>query len=98
MNYLLIKSHKKLTNVLNKAQLHLRNNLMGNIMSNFLKFSLASVLAIGVLNISPVFAQEDGDVEEVIVTGSKIKKVDYKKDKVLLNHQEITWECIWHIS
>ena len=49
---------------------------MGNIMSNFLKFSLASVLAIGVFNISPVFAQEDGDVEEVIVTGSKIKKVD----------------------
>ena len=45
-------------------------------MSNFLKFSLASVLAIGVFNISPVFAQEDGDVEEVIVTGSKIKKVD----------------------
>ena len=50
--------------MLNKAQLHLRNNLMGNIRSNFLKFSLASVLAIGVFNISPVFAQEDGDVEE----------------------------------
>ena len=44
-------------------------------MSNFLKFSLASVLAIGVFNVSPIFAQ-DGEVEEVIVTGSKIKKVD----------------------
>ena len=48
---------------------------MGNIMSKFLKFSLASVLAIGVFNVSPIFAQ-DGEVEEVIVTGSKIKKVD----------------------
>ena len=48
---------------------------MGNIMSNFLKFSLASVLAIGIFNVSPIFAQ-DGEVEEVIVTGSKIKKVD----------------------
>ena len=45
-------------------------------MSKFLKFSLVSVLAIGTFSIAPTFAQEDGDVEEVIVTGSKIKKVD----------------------
>ena len=45
-------------------------------MSKFLKFSLVSVLAIGTFNIAPTFAQEGGDVEEVIVTGSKIKKVD----------------------
>ena len=49
---------------------------MGNIMSKFLKFSLVSVLAIGTFSIAPTFAQEGGDVEEVIVTGSKIKKVD----------------------
>ena len=70
------KKSQKVDNRHKLATITLRNNLMGNIMSNFLKFSLASVLAIGVFNISPTFAQEDGDVEEVIVTGSKIKKVD----------------------
>ncbi len=50
---------------------------MGKIMSKFVKFSLVSVLSIGLISVGNVFSQEDDeDVEEVIVTGSKIKKVD----------------------
>ncbi len=52
-------------------------------MSNFYKFSLAAVLSIGLLpNIS--FAQDsDDDVEEVIVTGSKIKRSNLDSSKPL---------------
>ena len=50
---------------------------MGNTMFNFLKFSLASVLTLGLFSV-PTFAQEDGvDVEEVIVTGSRIARSEF---------------------
>lgn len=50
---------------------------MGNTMFNFLKFSLASVLTLGLFSV-PTFAQEDGEeVEEVIVTGSRIARTEF---------------------
>ena len=50
---------------------------MGNTMFNFLKFSLASVLTLGLFSV-PTFAQEDGEeVEEVIVTGSRIARSEF---------------------
>ena len=46
-------------------------------MFNFLKFSLASVLTLGLFSV-PTFAQEDGEeVEEVIVTGSRIARTEF---------------------
>ena len=54
-------------------------------MSNVLKFSLVAVLSLGLLpNYS--FAQEaaaEDDVEEVIVTGSKIKRSIFDSSKPL---------------
>src|SRR6056300_1993085 len=49
-------------------------------MFNFVKYSLVSVLTLGLFSI-PAFAQDseassDEDVEEVIVTGSRIKRTD----------------------
>ena len=49
-------------------------------MFNFVKFSLVSVLTLGLFSL-PTFAQDsevnaDDDVEEVIVTGSRIKRTD----------------------
>ena len=46
-------------------------------MSNMFKFTLVSVLTLGIFSI-PSFAQEaeaeDADVEEIIITGSRIKR------------------------
>ena len=49
-------------------------------MFNIVKFSLVSVLTLGLFSM-PAFAQDseadsDDDVEEVIVTGSRIKRTD----------------------
>ena len=47
-------------------------------MFNFLKFSLATVLTLGLFSV-PTFAQEDGEeVEEVIVTGSRIARSEFE--------------------
>ena len=53
-------------------------------MSNIVKFSLVAVLSLGLMPNS-IFAQEaaDEDVEEVIVTGSKIKKSVFDSSKPL---------------
>ena len=53
-------------------------------MSNIVKFSLVAVLSLGLMPNS-TFAQEaaDDDVEEVIVTGSKIKKSVFDSSKPL---------------
>ena len=53
-------------------------------MSNIVKFSLVAVLSLGLMPNS-TFAQEaaDEDVEEVIVTGSKIKKSVFDSSKPL---------------
>ena len=53
-------------------------------MSNIVKFSLVAVLSLGLMPNS-IFAQEaaDDDVEEVIVTGSKIKRSVFSSSKPL---------------
>ena len=52
-------------------------------MSKLIKFSLVAVLSIGLMP-NTSFAQEaDDDVEEVIVTGSKIKKSVFDSSKPL---------------
>jgi len=48
-------------------------------MFNLIKYSLVSVLTLGLFS-TPTFAQdsdEDADVEEVIVTGSRIGRSEY---------------------
>ena len=55
-------------------------------MSKFIKFSLVAVAAIGFQS-NFLFAQEDSsadeDVEEVIVTGSRIKRPELESEKPL---------------
>jgi len=52
-------------------------------MSKLFKFSLVAVLSLGLIP-NTSFAQEgDDDVEEVIVTGSKIKKSVFDSSKPL---------------
>ena len=54
-------------------------------MSNIVKFSLVAVLSLGLMPNS-TFAQEaddEDDVEEVIVTGSKIKRSVFDSSKPL---------------
>ena len=54
-------------------------------MSNIVKFSLVAVLSLGLMPNS-TFAQEaaaDDDVEEVIITGSKIKRSVFNSSKPL---------------
>ena len=54
-------------------------------MSNIVKFSLVAVLSLGLMPNS-TFAQEaaaDDDVEEVIITGSKIKRSIFDSSKPL---------------
>ena len=52
-------------------------------MSRLFKFSLVAVLSLGLIP-NTSFAQEDNDdVEEVIVTGSKIKKSVFDSSKPL---------------
>jgi outer membrane cobalamin receptor len=52
-------------------------------MSKLFKFSLVAVLSLGLMP-NTSFAQEgDDDVEEVIVTGSKIKKSVFDSSKPL---------------
>ena len=53
-------------------------------MSNLIKFSLVAVLSLGLMP-NTTFAQDsvDDDVEEVIVTGSKIKRSNLDSSKPL---------------
>jgi len=53
-------------------------------MSNIVKFSLVAVLSLGLMPNS-TFAQEavEDDVEEVIITGSKIKRSIFDSSKPL---------------
>ena len=53
-------------------------------MSNIVKFSLVAILSLGLMP-NTTFAQEaaDDDVEEVIITGSKIKRSIFDSSKPL---------------
>ena len=52
-------------------------------MSNIVKFSLVAVLSFGLLPNTSFAQDSDDDVEEVIVTGSKIKKSVFDSSKPL---------------
>ena len=52
-------------------------------MSNIIKYSLVAVLSLGLLPNNSFAQESDDDVEEVIVTGSKIKKSVFDSSKPL---------------
>ena len=52
-------------------------------MSNIIKFSLVAVLSLGLMPNTSFAQDSEDDVEEVIVTGSKIKKSVFDSAKPL---------------
>ena len=64
-------------------------------MSNMFKFTLVSVLTLGLFSM-PSFAQEaeaenaDADVEEVIITGSRIKEQVMRMPQLQWLHWELS--------